>query len=873
MVSGQERSAELPASDDGPVAEVPAAAWPRGRRPGTAPRRHLILACALVTAVTLLVVHPFLAAPPLGHDHPVHLFKAWHFWTEMLGRGRLRGWSNFWGFGFPSGELTPLGPEAWVALFRIATLGQLSWLRTYGLAYAGALLFSTLAALAFARRQFGMAAGVLAAILNLLDPGDWAEGGWVWHTTYGVWPITLAMGFTLLALAKLIDGMSGGQRRDFVVAGVWMGASLLVHQMPLVVYPITIPLLGLDHRLRTGALSRATVLRLLLASAIGFGLAAFYEIPMMARSALTLDLGVLGVSREALGKQLAEGALFGHVWPPFLCLGFMGGVLALGARGRLRAFVPLTVAVFVVLSTNVLIEDWHLERVLPGLVKIEARRFLLVAKLFFFPLVAHAVVSISRATFGSPGGGLARKRQAVAVVILAAVAAPLAWPVARELYRTQVSKDIQGPEDTRFWGDLSGLLDWSAHAREATTERYRVAYALPMHDHLSTIAPVFDGGPIYKVGYTPAQQFNRFPMSGEPWLLEALSVKYVVADHPLAGPDFTLERTFGVLLVYRFNRFRPEPELLRGPGRARLLELGPETIRVAVEGVDTTSRLRLSVASFPRWRATLDGVEVPISTVALHDGEYPIVMEIAVPHGGEVELRYVRRAADWLGLSLTIITLLCLGGALSFGRASRAAPALLRARGWVRASVERARTRWAAVRWPRRLAGGKVRRMALAAVALLFAAAWWWTAEVPLPADSLFRRSGSIALELAGAPCRRDGFGAWQCGVNRIEAGVNSGIYGAHVCMNAPAAGRLTVTASVAGAPRFVAGRYDTTGGDGRIEVDVSGRPIGRLVTRDPDQGLQFFQFETGDAAGRAADLRISLEGAPLHCFDLSLIP
>src|SRR5688572_10987079 len=33
---------------------------------------------------------------PLSHDHPTHLFKAWHFWTEMLAHGRLHGWSQFW---------------------------------------------------------------------------------------------------------------------------------------------------------------------------------------------------------------------------------------------------------------------------------------------------------------------------------------------------------------------------------------------------------------------------------------------------------------------------------------------------------------------------------------------------------------------------------------------------------------------------------------------------------------------------------------------------------------------------------------------------------------------------------------------------------
>ena len=72
----------------------------------------LSLVPALVQAV------PLLWKTPLSHDHPAHLFKAWHFWTEMLAQGRLRGWSHFWGFGFPSDEFVPSGGELWVSVFR-----------------------------------------------------------------------------------------------------------------------------------------------------------------------------------------------------------------------------------------------------------------------------------------------------------------------------------------------------------------------------------------------------------------------------------------------------------------------------------------------------------------------------------------------------------------------------------------------------------------------------------------------------------------------------------------------------------------------------------------------------------------------------------
>jgi hypothetical protein len=828
----------------------------------------------IVVAVALAVVSPFLVAPPLSHDHPVHIFKAWHFWTEMLGRGRLRGWSPFCGFGYPSGELTPFGPEAWVAIFRLATLGALSWMRTYGIAFAGTLMFATLATFAFTRRQFGPGAAVVAAILNILDPGDWAEGGWAWHTTYGVWPVTLAMGFVLFAVAKLDDVLSTGRPRDIYLAGASMAASLLVHQLPLTVYPVVVPLLILDRRLRDGRLAVTAMVRLLSACAVGFGLAAFYVVPMMTRTSLTQDLGVMGISVGELGEKIGNAALFGGMWPPVFALGVLGAVLAVRNPGQLRLFVPLAAFVFVLLSSNVLIHELHLERLVTGLIKIEARRFLLVAKLFWFALVGHAIATIFRLTRPRRLENLlSRRSRRIGTGLLLMVAAPLAWPAARQLYRTQIARQVQTPAATPFWSDLANLLHWSDEMRRSTAgvtpaAVARTAYALPMHDHLSAIAPVFDGSLVYKVGYTPAQQFNRFPMSDEPALLEALSVKFLVSDHDIVGSDFTLDRSFGSLRVYRFNRFHPEPFLLMGGGHASLRSFEPESISIETQGTNDQSRLRLNVASYPRWRATLNGAEVPITTVAIHDSEYPMLMEVPV-HDGKLEFRYVRRWIDWLGLALTLLTLMGLSGAaLSRGAGGRWGPlrwlpfhrlAAL-PKGW-RVAVRTAPGRGGRTAW----AIGSI-------AAVVIGAGLWLTAKPPLSAGSLFLSDASITVGLGDTPCQPAGPASWQCGADRIEPGVRSGLYGTHFCMSAPPVGRLVVISISGKAPSFVSGSYDTVGGPGHISVDLDERRVGQIATRDTSQGLQFFKFDTRPDAGKPVTLRITLEGAPLHCFDSTLV-
>src|SRR5581483_5199332 len=103
------------------------------------------------------------------------------------------------------GELTPFGPEAWVALFRAGTLGLLSWKATYAVAFAGVVVMAISAIYVFTRRAFGRATAIIAAAVWALDPGAWFQGGWTWFEWLGVWPVTLSMSFALLALARLTD--------------------------------------------------------------------------------------------------------------------------------------------------------------------------------------------------------------------------------------------------------------------------------------------------------------------------------------------------------------------------------------------------------------------------------------------------------------------------------------------------------------------------------------------------------------------------------------------------------------------------------------------------------------------------------------------
>ena len=157
-------------------------------------------------------------------------------------------------------------------------------------------------------------------------------------------------------------------------------------------------------------------------------------------------------------------------------------------------------------------------------------------------------------------------------MLIAALGAPLLAPVLLHVFHTQVDKSIEHRGDSPLARDLKTFWSWSRAQRaqhDENDEPYRIGYAMTdFHDHMVSISPVFNRTQLYKVGYTSAQQFRNFPMSADVPLLEALSVKFLVADHDLANPALVLEQTFGQLRVYRVASIT-RVTLSRSPARGR----------------------------------------------------------------------------------------------------------------------------------------------------------------------------------------------------------------------------------------------------------------------------------------------------------------
>ncbi|MET0409715.1 MAG: hypothetical protein ABW217_00395 [Polyangiaceae bacterium] len=835
-----------------------AALWARARAITLPARvkRHVPLVLALSPALWLAVRAA--REIPLSHDHPTHLFKAWHFWSEMLASGRLHGWSRYWAFGAPFGELVPSGGEAWVALFRVATLAQLSWERTYGLAFGGFLVLQSLATFVFTRRYFGAAAAAVSAWITLLDPGGLLEGGWTWHTEWGVWPVTLAVSFMLLGLERLEQVLVERRVRDVALAGAWFAASLLTHPLVIVLLPIAVLWLFLDQRVRAQPPQGGRYAAALGALVFGAALSASFLVPFLARSAEAQALGAIGVPLADMGLRLVELEVFQNVWRPLHGLALIGAWLALRGRRPGAIYLAGCGALLVLMSSDIWINTLQLERALPALTKIENNRMLLGAKLFWFPLAGYGLVALARHVHER--ATRATRWQRLALLAPALIALPLIVWGARHLYATQIEKHFAAAQALPEWKDLESFIAWSSGQQREGVEPDRIAYLFHRdeqhNDLLATVLPVFNHTPMYKIGYTPAQIFKRLPTTDEDELLRTLGVRYLLTSYRQNRPSLKLERRFGAFFLYRFLPYDPAPFTVLGPGRGQLLELGPERLRIQLTGTSAETRLKLHVASFPRWRARLNGADLPITVVPVTGADYPVLMEVPA-HDGELVLEYVYRGADWLGL------LVSLG----------AVPAFILVLYVERRRAPVARALALIERWRRPIWLGAL-ATCVALVVLL--ALRLRTREHLLPRSSLFHQLDGAEIELAGQRCSKLGPLSFRCGGHKLRAeAVPSVVWGLPLCMTAPTdAGPLIIRARET-LGSFIAVNYDATrrAGTGSIRVAAGGNDLGTVRTRSAVERQQLLAFDTRALRGRDEPIELTVEGDALRCFDFSIAP
>jgi hypothetical protein len=530
---------------------------------------------------------------PVSHDHPVHLTRAWHFVTQNLAEGRLSGWSDLWLAGWPSGEDYPPGSDWWIAGFFLGTFGMLGWEASYAIAFFAMYAVTAIAFFVFGRAYFGRAAGLLAGLFFLLDRGAYREGGWTFTVEWGVWPQVLSLAFTLLSLAVLDKVVRQARPRDFALCAAFTAFALLSHPVALLLFALGLPVyvavrgLGLDED------PGRVIVRSLGAIALGGTIAAFWLLPFSAKADWMVSHGRLWKSVEEMAAGIWSGAVFGNVAPVLVWLGVLGAAVAVLRRHWAGIFLAVLMAGLLFLASSTAFVELDLLDLSQAFGQVTYKRLALPIKACLFLLAGFTLqVLFSRASGNRPA--FSWRRYAI-VGLVSLAAAPFVPAMVRSWNRDNGEGlgQLLTQQDIPYWEDYRQFLRWSADLEKRESDFYRIAYVAPRHDHFFLGAPVYNGTPLYKTGFTPAVMFKHRPEATDRDLLEHLSVKWIVSLQDLSEESYRFERRFGVITVYRFQDYDPQRYTLQGPGRVEVLAFEPadEEIRLRVSGADASSKL------------------------------------------------------------------------------------------------------------------------------------------------------------------------------------------------------------------------------------------------------------------------------------------
>lgn len=673
-----------------------ASRWARARR---------YAAWCLVTLVGLALVWP----APLGHmpysaDHPVHLTRAWMF-AEALSHGRLHDWSPIWFFGTPVGDLYPVLGDLVIVAVRVLGGPFLSWPSAYAIAFSLVFVAQGWALLrAGARLGYGRWPGFVAAVLVLLDVGAYREGGWIYTVEYGVWPQSLATALGWWAIAELAHACrcpAEERRRGIARASLAMGASLLAHPMSMFTFAIAGPLVvfAVGRPLRThGRDSLATGVAV---AVLAVGTSLVWVGPMLQHRAWMASYGWLWLSLDTMVQGVGRGA-WSQAMPPLVGWAITLGLLATPfvRHPIARAYAVVALVLWALAARDV---AWalRLDRLSEGFTHLQYQRLITAAKPGLFLLAGLPAGLLAQAASRGRGRWRAAIHGLAGLVALAPVgAAARAW-VRDPMVRTiQVARD---PSDTVRTEDFAALAAWLAERWSERDAFWRVTVQAGRNQHWFMDLPVATGGvPLFKLGFTPGDNFVHKPEQGHPAVLDRAAVRYVISTRVGRGSDPVAR--FGALQVHERETYDSAIARLDGPGTLEILEgddlRGP--VRVRVQGAEASTRLGFAIAGYPRWvlegpdgavpwvEAPVYGDAAPVTPEARRagalrggkahgdDGREPTLLQAPV-RDGEYTLRYAAWTLfDAVCAAVSLVGLAAIG-ALAWARgvaASRRAAAM-----------------------------------------------------------------------------------------------------------------------------------------------------------------------------------------------------
>jgi hypothetical protein len=613
----------------------------------------------LVATITILYGRLLIGDFPVNHDHPVFLYRAWNTGAQILASGSFSGFSTMMFAGYPANALYPMGTDLLVCVLRAISFGLASWETAYCWALFLCVLSYPMALYALGRRFAGSWAGLAAGLLAIVDRGAWLQSGWHFNLDWGVWSMGLSFSLCLWSLWSLDRLLKRAKPGNFLSTAGFLAGAILCHPMAVpilgVTWPLYLAVTALSGKLGAPGLWLPRVVG---ASLLGFGLCAFWLIPFVGRSEWFEPLAYAWIPFEPVIRGVLDGTLLAQFGPGIFVAGVIGLILAIRQENSFAWFL-LIVAGFLVFfaSTTFLLAFGILDK-FPSIAHLQLERFTYVirtALLLGCGMLLQIVLKTSDPARSNTTLRSSLLRQGRRL-LLVAMLAPFF------LYMVRIGpvpylapfKPLVWSSESSAYKDLRAAADY-LNAQDSS-RLGRVVVMSHMHDHLLVSLPVYTGLPIFKVGFTPENNYRYKFESRDAKVWQAVNVSHVLSFGPTRRPDVTEEKRFGKLFLYRFHGFDPARAHLEGPGSVTVERDEPEAMDLRLDGTGPDSRLIVHTGRYALWEAELAGETIPISGASI--GDSPDLFMALPGRDGLIRLRYRNGALEWTGAILSWLSLL-----------------------------------------------------------------------------------------------------------------------------------------------------------------------------------------------------------------------
>jgi hypothetical protein len=641
-------------------------AWVGVHRPAWLAGSGRWLPALTVALLTLWLLGPVaIGQMPASQDHASHYLATDILVRDLIGSGRLFGWTERLGAGYPYGDLYPTLSYlstglAHLVSFRLIPLGV-----SYAFGICIVWLLVSLGVSRIAQRLGNGWAAVFAGFWAAADPGADREGGWGYAMFHGVWTQQLGVGLWLFAILALWRLTERADTRRLALAGLLCGLTLLAHPLNSICLLISGGLMVLVRLVGVRDQPARGALRLVPALALGGLIGLAWVVRMYTNGDKIQSIPVYWAPLpEIMGNALNLGPF--ENLPAFISVfGLVGVAYALYSRDLFARYIVLLGGVLLALGSMELVNALDLGLSGGTFRVLQYRRFSIPIKALFLALsgvgfwvVARGIRDAARKAIDDGAGNALRALTAVALAP-AAFALLYALPYLHEApsARPLTLRRAGELEHTRA---ILGVLKQEAQRLPAGALRRGVYIERPgTGGRYPTLALVDAGYGLLPNLFIPAQNFAALARTEQREVMHRLGASVLITRWPVTDPLLEPIAQHGGHTVYRFTKPPAPPVEVEGPGRADVIAWRPQEKVLRLSGVRPETRLTLAMSPYSKWQAHQGERAVPLG-VRLVQGVQLISIQGA--SDGELVIDYhdLKRetAAGWVGALSFLVCLI-----------------------------------------------------------------------------------------------------------------------------------------------------------------------------------------------------------------------